>query len=39
MYDKLVKKVNAIQIIDTSDLLKKAYSNTKMVGIEKNDWP
>ena len=35
MYDELVKKVNAIQAIDTSDLVKKADYNTKIGDIEK----
>ena len=33
--DELLKKDNAMQTIDTSDLVKKADYNTKIVGIEK----
>ena len=35
VYDKLVKKVNAIQAIDTSDLVKKADNNTRSQDNEK----
>ena len=34
VYDELVKKVNAIQTIDTRDLVKKKADNTKIVEIE-----
>ena len=34
-YDKLVKKINAIQNIDTSDLAKKADYNKKVVEVKK----
>ena len=33
-YDELVKKINAIQTNDTSDLVKKAYHNTEIKEIE-----
>ena len=36
MYDELVKKVNAIGTIDTSDLLKKTDQNTKINETENN---
>ena len=35
VYDEFVKKVNAIQAIDTSDLVKKADNNTRIEDIEK----
>ena len=35
MYDKLVKKVNAIQTTDTNNLLTKADYDTKIAEIEK----
>ena len=34
VYDKLVKKVNVIQTINTSDLVKKADYDTKIEDIE-----
>ena len=36
-YDELVKKVNAIQILDTGYLVKKAGYNTKNDEIEKRN--
>ena len=36
MYDEFIKKVNAIQTNDTSDLVKKTDYNTKIGEIEKN---
>ena len=36
-YDELVKKYNAVQTTDTTDLVKKADYNTKIVDIEKNN--
>ena len=36
-YDELVKTFNAIQTTDTTDLVKKADYNTKIVDIEKNN--
>ena len=36
MYDEVVKKVNAIGTIDTSDLLKKTDQNTKINETENN---
>ena len=35
IYNELVKKVNALQTIDTSELVKKANYNTKLVEIKK----
>ena len=35
MYDELAKKVNAVQIGDTSDLVKRADYESKMSKIEK----
>ena len=37
LYDKLVKKANAIQTIDTIDLVKKAGYNTKIDKIGKKN--
>ena len=36
-YDELVKKVNTIQTTDTSDLVQRNDSNTKINEIEKRD--
>ena len=36
-YDELVKTFNAIQTTDTTDLVKKADYNTKIVDIERNN--
>ena len=36
-YDELLKKYNAVQTTDTTDLVKKADYNTKIVDIEKNN--
>ena len=33
-YDELLKKVNAIQTVDTSNLVKKADTSTKIADIE-----
>ena len=35
VFDELVKNINAIQIIDTSTLVRKTEHNTKINGIEK----
>ena len=35
VYNKFLQKVNAIQTIDTNDLVKKAGSNTTIYEIEK----
>ena len=39
VYEKLVKTVNAIQTIDTSDVVQKADYNEKNVEIERNILP
>ena len=38
VHDELIKKVNAIQAIDTSDLFRKADNDTKIVDM-KNKTP
>ena len=35
IYNELVKRVNVVQIIDTSELVKKANYNTKLAEIKK----